>query len=52
MELLWTFIPFLAHLSWFSNYHASFADLMTKRQRSKCKADRVLFELADVANAS
>ena len=37
--------------TWFSFYHALLKDLRAKRQRNKWKADAVLFELADVANA-
>ena len=32
-------------------FHALLANLMAKRQQKKCKADAVLFELADVTNA-
>ena len=32
-------------------YHPLLADLMAKRQRNKCKADDVIFEFADAANA-
>ena len=37
--------------TWFSIYHTSFKDFTLKRQENKCKADSVLCELADVANA-